>query len=337
MRKHIIAAFLFGLVSIALEGCVIVPPLFGGGRGPVAKQEVVPADGYFTKDEILILDLAGVVSIEGSQGWFGVGEEGMLVELKDRLLAAEDDPRIKAVILRIDSPGGGVTASDLIHHEILKFKKKTKVPVVAMMQDVAASGGFYIAMAADEVYAMPTTITGSIGVITMLPDLQGLSEKVGFGMRVIKSGANKDLGSPWRALSDQERTIFQTMIDKYYAQFLGIIMASREGKGLTKERLAELADGRVFDGKTAAEAKLIDGVTYLDDVIEKTKKLAKIDDARVVSYEYPGSYRGNIYARSRTPKPTLSIGGGDMNMLKIDAGLKGVLPPDTRFMYMWLP
>ncbi len=171
----------------------------------------------------------------------------------------------------------------------------------------------------------------------MLPGLEGLSEKIGFEMRVIKSGDNKDLGSPWRSLSQEERLVFQTMIDSMYERFLSVILESRGQERLTREGLVEFADGRVIEGSRAAELGLIDGVLYPDEVIERAKALAGIDDADIVSYEYPYGYRGNLYAEGTSPRPSLLGAGGDMNLFKLDLGLGGLLPSDARFMYMWLP
>ncbi len=327
------------LCVLMLTSCINLPPgLFGASRGPVSAQTIIPAKRYFTTDQIMVLDVSGVISIQKISGWFGGESAGLVVQVKDRLLAAAKNKNIKAIILRIDSPGGGVTASDVLYREILDFKKEAKIPVIAVMEDVAASGGLYVAMAADAIYAHPTAITGSIGVITTLPNFEGLSEKVGLEMRVIKSGKNKDLGSPWRSLSDEEKQIFQSMIDSMYERFIGVILENRGKKGLTREKLMEFADGRVLQADEAAKLGLIDGTGYMDDVIKATKKAAGIEDADIISYEYPGAYRGNIYAASPSPAPRAQLGGGDMNLLKLDtSALEAGLPRDTRFHYMWLP
>lgn len=325
------------VLAASLTGCINLPPgLFGGARGPVKLSRIEPAKGFWTTDQILVLDIAGVISIQDVGGGFLGFTPGMVVALKDRIEAAKENRHIKAIILRVDSPGGGVTASDVIYQEILDLKKELGVPVVAMMEDVAASGGLYVSMAADEIYAFPTAITGSIGVITILPSFEELGEKIGVEMRVIKSGANKDLGSPWRKLTDEERHIFQDMIDRMYGRFTGVIMAARGKKGLTKEKLATFADGRVLDATHASELGLIDGVCYMDDVIEKTRKLAGIEDAEIVSYEYPYTYRGNIYATAAPPQPMMQ-GNMEINLLKLGTGFDAALPRDTRFMYLWLP
>lgn len=338
------AALIAAALAATLTGCLNLPPnLLGSSRGPLVKETLIPAEGYFVRDQILMLDVTGVIGSESASGGIlGGGGPGALVELKDRLTEAEIDPAVCAVVVRIDSPGGGVTASDLIHHELLEFKRRKQeregrpVPVVAMMQDIAASGGFYAAMAADEIYALPTTITGSVGVITVLPGLQGLTDKLGIEMRVIKSGANKDVGSPWRELSDSDQAMLQQMIDTLYERFLSVIMEARGPKGLTMEHLRAVADGRVLNAKEAVDAGLIDKVGYMEDAIARAAELAGVSDAEVVSYQYPYTYRGNFYASASAPAPKFSM-GSQLNVLSPSISLPGLAPGGAKFLYMWAP
>jgi signal peptide peptidase SppA len=140
---------------------------------------------------------------------------------------AEEDDNVKALIVRINSPGGTITSSDLIYREIDTFKSRRKVPVVAVMMDVAASGGYYAALAADTIVALPTTVTGSIGVIMLTVNAQGLMEKIGVAPLAIKSGEMKDAGSPFRPLTTEERAVFQSVIDQMYGRFVTLISRSR--------------------------------------------------------------------------------------------------------------
>lgn len=322
---------------LLLQGCSFNFFDSVGARSELHPETLVPAKGFFTSDRILWIDLKGIVDIEGGGGgFFGSPRPGMLVSLKDRLKAAEKDHRVRAVILYINSPGGGVTASDLIHHEILEFKEETQIPVIAYMGGVAASGGIYIAMAADEIYATPTTVTGSIGVISIFPGLEGLGEKIGLEMRVIKSGANKDLGSPWTSLSDEQRAIFQELIDGMYDGFVKVVMDSRGDKGFERASLKTVADGRVYSSAKAVEANLIDGIFYPEELIEYVRELIGSPGAAIVSYEYQGSRRlGNIYAYAPVSSPRAGF-PAEINLLKFDLGL-GALPSETRFYYLWLP
>lgn len=320
------------------QACISIPITgLSSDRGRVGLEVVEPAKGFFASDEILLLPLSGLVS-EGDLSTGIGGDTGMLVELKDRLDAARRNPRIKAVVLRIDSPGGTVTAADLIHREILKFKHDTHLPVIAMMQDTAASGGIYIAMAADEIYALPTTITGSIGVIAMYPDLSVLLNKVGVSINVIKAGKLKDEGSPWRPMTEDERKVMQNIVDQYNNRFREVIFESRQDKGLTREGLAEVADGRVLTPQQAVDAKLIDGIKYQDEVIQRAKELAKLYDAAVVSYEYPYHYRGNIFADSSAPKPQAGTQGPiTFNLFSLQGGALAKEMFGARFLYLWMP
>jgi len=336
MKNRIFALALLA-IAFVLQGCIGDIIMTQNARTELSRETLVASDRFFTADEILWIDLKGVVDIEGaSGGLFGGARPGMLVGLKDRLKAAEDNPFIKAVVLFIDSPGGGVTASDLIHHEIISFKEKTDIPVIAYMGGVAASGGIYIAMAADEIYATPTTVTGSIGVISILPGLEGLSEKIGLEMRVIKSGENKDLGSPWSSLSEEQRSIFQELIDSMYEGFVEVVMDSREDKGFERSSLATMADGRAYSSQKAVEANLIDGIFYPDELIEHVRQVVGNSDASIISYEYKGSRRfGNIYANSSVPSPRMGF-PAEINLFNFNLGL-GALPAETRFYYLWLP
>ena len=321
-----------------LQACIsIIPFGMGRNRGKVAIEEIRPAERFFTTDQILMIPLSGLVRM--GSGSALLGEPGMLVALKDRLLAAEDNSRLKAVVLRIDSPGGAITASDLIHRELATFKKRTGLPLIAHLSDTAASGAVYIAMAADEIYALPTTITGSIGVMVMLPQFHELGNKIGVGMEVIKAGENKDSGSPWRPLTGEQRVNFQQLIDGYYDRFCQVILAGRKDKGLTADKLKAIADGRVYGPETAREAGLIDGIKYPEEVYDRAMELAGLVDAEVVSYEYPFTYRGHIYARQPGPRPELlgENGSGDVNFIKLDLGQWLRPSAGARFLYLWMP
>lgn len=333
MNRKPIQMFGLMLAAVGLAGCISINALpFGANRGKVALEIVEPAKSWFTVDQVLLIPLSGFVNI-GEERVFG-GEPGMLVALKDRLATAEKNDQIRAVILRIDSPGGSVTAADLIYHELLEFKKRTKLPIVAMLRDTAASGGLYIAMAADEIYAIPTTVTGSIGAILVLPCFEDLGNKIGIQIRSIKSGENKDAGAPWKQMGDEQRAIFQGLIDGMYRRFRQVILESREKKGMTAEQLDAIADGRVLDPQTALESNLIDGIGYSEKIVARARELAGIQDAAVVSYEYRGVYRGHIEARQSAP----SWGaGGDINLFKLDMGGQTPFAPHAQFMYLWMP
>lgn len=331
------------LATMATTGCVNLPAgLLGPVRGPMRKEVVVRSKGFFPPSaQLLLVDLVGFVGVRGEKGMFGGGGEGMLVELTDRLEAAREDPRIRGLLLRIDSPGGSASASDLVHHELVRFKREMEeergrpFPIVAFMEGMAASGGLYAAMAADEIHATPTTITGSIGVIAMLPGIQGLSEKIGLEMRVLKSGDNKDVGSPWREMTEGDRAILQRTIDSMYGRFLEVVQTSRSSKGLDDEKLAVIADGRALTATEALEAGLIDEIGYMEGAIADLRERVGALDAAVVAYGYPGQYRGNnVYAASRTGGSAPRTGGIEGVLEALAGGMESRGP---RFLHLWAP
>ena len=183
-----------------------------------------------------------------------------------------DDQSIKAIVVRIDSPGGSVAPVQEIYSELKKIEK----PIVASMGGSAASGGYYIACAADTIVANPGTLTGSIGVIMQFTQLKGLYDKVGLGHKVIKSGDFKDTGSPFRELTEQEQAVLQSTVDDVYDQFVDTIFEAR-GDLLTRDEVVKLADGRIFSGKQALDSKLLDQLGNLPDAIEIAAKLADIE------------------------------------------------------------
>lgn len=195
-----------------------------------------------------------------------------------------DDPATRALVVRIDSPGGGVAASQEIFEELLRFKESGK-PVVASMGSLAASGGYYVALGCDEIIASPGTITGSIGVIMTLPNTKELLRKVGLEIQVIKAGEHKDVGSPFRPLEDADRAILQELLDDAHQQFVQAFAAAR---GLAPESALALADGRVFTGRRAQELGMVDGLGTYHDAVLRAGELAGIEgEPRVVQEREP--------------------------------------------------
>jgi protease-4 len=190
----------------------------------------------------------------------------------EQLHKCEADPSIKAIVLRVDSPGGAVAPVQEIYKELTNLQKK----VVVSMGATAASGGYYIACAGDRIFANPGTLTGSIGVIMQFPKWGELMKKIGIDREIIKSGKYKDAGSAFRKLTPEERELFQETIDDVYQQFVEAIVESRQDVGLTREQVEEVSDGRVMSGRQALERNLIDELGSLDDAIEHAGELAGI-------------------------------------------------------------
>jgi protease-4 len=294
---------------------------------------VEESQGWFVLNKVLLVDISGVLSTGESGSLFG-STRNDIEEMKEILKKAEQDAYIKAVILRINTPGGEVTASNILYREVREFKKKTGKPVIAVMMDISTSGGYYVAMAADKVYALPTTLTGNIGVIYILPKLEGLASKIGIEMRVIKSADKKDMSSPWRDFSPQEREILQSLINNYFEQFLQIVAENRVN--LTMEKIRTLADGRIFAARQALEAGLIDGITTLPEAIQLARQSAGISDSRIVMYNRPQDVKENIYSSSSSNHTPSATGDTQVGIINLNAnGFK--FNPSPRFMYLWMP
>jgi protease-4 len=225
-----------------------------------------------------------------------------------------------------------------MYEALVRLKKSKeaggrKFPIIAMMMGLAASGGYYIAMAADEIYAMPSTITGSIGVIMLMPDVSVLMDRFGVKLKALKSGPNKDAGSPFRALMPAEEKYFQDeLVKKFYDQFLEKVVANRSRKGHTREKIAPLADGSIYLGPTAKEKGLIDEVGTLEDAIEKAAEAAGIKGRkRVVMYQRPGSWRGTVFAETPVPQ------GQTINLFNLNVNLDKLFLSTPNFLYLWQP
>ncbi len=232
-------------------------------------------------DKILLIPLKGVITGQSAKKFFQ--ETPSIVDsVKQQLEQARNDTDIKAVILEINSPGGGITASDIIYKKVLEFKEKTNKKVIVCMQDVAASGAYYISAAADKIISHPTTITGSIGVIMPLINIANLVEKYGIEDNSIKSGDMKSIGSPLKKMSDAERKVLYDIVDEMYTRFVNIIAV---GRNMKIEDVKKLADGRIYTGKQALDNGLVDQLGYIDDAIILAKSITGLSEAKIIKYK----------------------------------------------------
>ena len=277
-------------------------------------------------EKILLLDVSGIIS-EGKDGGPLDRDGNIVARIKEELTLAAEDDQIKALLLRINSPGGTVTASDVLHHELTAFKAKRRVPVVAVIMDIGASGGYYVATAADRIIAHPTSVTGSVGVLMLRINAEGLLQKIGVEAAAIKSGPKKDSGSPFRAMAEDERALFQEMINGFQSRFLEVVVKGRGA--LPPGKLKLIADGRVFTSPQALDLGLVDQVGYLDDAITTAKQVAGLADARVVMYVRPGTYKHNIYSELQGPGALEALA-----RLEVMDLVRGGTP---QFLYLWLP
>ncbi|MFE4897421.1 signal peptide peptidase SppA [Peribacillus butanolivorans] len=251
-------------------------------------DELFASDSEFYEEVIEGEDFSNVIAVFDVEGTIqDTGEASLLSSatynhraFMDKLKMAEENDDIKGIILRVNSPGGGVVESAEIYDKILDIKK-VKKPVYVSMGSMAASGGYYISAPADKIYASPETMTGSLGVIMHGYNYEKLAKKYGVEFETIKSGPHKDIMSPSREMTDEEREILQNMIDNSYDQFVKIIA---DGRGMTEKEVRKIADGRIYDGRQAKENHLIDDFGHLDDVIAAMKTDIGKKDAQVIRY-----------------------------------------------------
>lgn len=285
--------------------------------------QVQPGQGW-RPGKIAIIEVEGML-VNARSGGFLQPSDNKLSLFTQQMERAASDPAVRAVVLRINSPGGTVTASDVMYQTVLRFKAKTGKPVVASTQEVAASGAYYIACAADRIVAHPTSVVGNVGVLFTTFDVSGTMSLIGLRSESIKSGELKDMGSPFRSISPREREIMQGMVDEYHARFVAVVTRHRS---IPPEALDECTDGRVFSGQHALELNLVDQVGLLDDAIELARQLAGASRASVVMYKRPWGQRGSIYADLSTPHPRSHV-------LSLDLPDTVLLP--RGFYYLWQP
>ena len=290
------------------------------------EETVVSGDG---RDKIVLLDISGVISSKERRRGLFQEQTSMVAQLREELEKASQDKKVRGVILRLNTPGGTVTASDIIYQEIIRFKRERAIPVVACMMELATSGGYYVSIAADTIVAHPTSVTGSVGAIAVKFNAQGLMEKIGVEDETVTAGDKKDLFAPWRPLTEEERAIIQGMLNDFYQRFITLIAENR--KTLNLEQVKTLADGRVYTADQALKNGLVDEIGYLADVIEMVKKKAGLDKAKVIMYHRPYSYKNNIYSQlTGSDFKNINLVNLDLSWLVDGAG-------GLRFMYMWLP
>jgi protease-4 len=318
-RRSTIPAFAW-LTPLVMAGCISIN-LPSGQIEPLA-ETVIDGKG---DAKVLMLELDGVITETAEVAdFFGTVSEGMVGRVREELDRARSDEKVKALVLRINSPGGTVTGSDLLYGEIRRFKQERKVPVVAQLMGTAASGGYYVALAADEIQAERTTVTGSIGVIFSGFNIAGLMEKFGIENQTITSGRFKDAGSMLRRMRPEERAQLQSVIDDLYARFVEVVKAGRSK--LTVEQIRALADGRIFSATQAQQAGLVDEIGSLDESVRRARELAGLSSARIVTYHRPREYANNYYTRAQHRRDA------PLDMWPGELPIQG-----PSFLYLWAP
>lgn len=323
-RLWLLASVILGL-GLALSlffNLILSLAVVGNAAGQVTTPGFTPSlvDGEASaKDVIAIVPVQGMIMEPPSDN----PSKGSYAQMSKLLKLLRKEENLKGVLLVVDSPGGGVTASDRMYEELRRFKLEKKVPVVAVFEDVAASGGYYVAMAADHILAHPTTVTGSIGVISHFYNLTELMGRLGVQVNVIKSlnsegrESFKDMGSPYRKMRPEEKKLLQQLITEMWNRFTAVVAEGRKGK-LSPERIKQLADGRVFTGQQALREKLVDEVGYMPEAYKAIRAKAGSPDAKIVRYVADKSWSDLFSAEAERVQPKLEL-------------------PRSRIMYLWDP
>jgi protease-4 len=330
MKKHILVIQMLLITAFFfLSGCgtgafqiQMIPK-----NQELTETQIKKDGGWFVTDKIVVIDVDGEMMNKPQSGFMRQGDNPVSTFL-EKLDKAAGDEDVKAVVLRINSPGGSVAASDMMYHSLAEFKRNKKVPVVACMMDVAASGGYYLACGSDGIIAQPSCVTGSIGTIMQTFSVAGTMEKIGVEAVAIKSGKMKDIGSPLHDLSDEEKVILQQIIDGFYEKFLTVVQTGRPE--MDSGKLRRLADGRVFIAEQAKEHGLIDRIGYADDAVQWAKEMAGVEKAKTVMYHRSMHVIPNIYGSASSQ----ASGIGPLVNIDLPDWLES---GGTQFLYLWQP
>lgn len=317
----IILVVLLGILSISLS--LNVALIRGKGRVGLLPSASPRVSEFFIegkgKAKIAVIPVEGFIGF--SRGGGMLGRENLVRQVSAALSRAEKDEEVEAVILRINSPGGGITAADVLHDRVKNFKEGGK-KVVSLFGGVAASGAYYLAAPSDLIVAHPTTVTGSFGVIIQSFNLEGLMRKIGVGDVTIKAGDKKDILSPFRSLSPEEKKLLQGVVDEMHERFIRVIA---EGRNLSEEKVREYADGRIFTATGALALKLVDEIGYEKDAVRRARELTGRDEARVVEYRTVTTFWDLLRSHVGRLLPRSQI-----------SGLREFLQPTSpRLLYLW--
>jgi len=318
----IFGLFISLLVSGFLSGCATIK-LGPSYDQPIIEQVLEEGKG---QNKVLVIQLTGILSDSPKVGLLSKGPS-VLDALMMQLNKAEKDDAIKTILLKINSPGGGVTVSDIMFHELQAFKERTKKKLYVQMMDVAASGGVYIAMAADHIQAHPTTITGSVGVISVTADLSGSLDKLGAKVNVYKTGDNKDMGSPFREASASDKQAFQTMVDAMAMRFYDVVKTNRN---LSSEKMNLLETAKIFSGEEALTIGLVDSLGYVSDATDQACQLAGSKKCSVVSYRFAKNVNATTYS------PSMQMPASDHGIQLLDLPILDKLKLEPGMYYLYL-
>ena len=318
-NNYFIAAL---LTAILITGCAGPKVNFFNTVPDPLKEYTLEGTG---SDKVLLISVSGMISDSPKKDIISTSPS-LVEEVVAQINKAAQDKKIKAIVFKVNSPGGTITASDILYHEISVYKEKTGVKIAISMMDVAASGAYYISLPADFIMAHPTTITGSVGVISLQPKVGGLMEKIGLGVAVQKFGKHKDMGSPFRESSPEEQILLQKTVNDFGERFIGLVKKHRK---LTPTALAEVSTARIFLADEALQLGLIDKIGYISDTLKETKKLAGIsENARVIVYRRMEFPEDNFYNNAEAAY-------GKFNVPIINLELPDSFHLKAGFYYLW--
>lgn len=322
----LIRTMLLACLSLILTGCGPMTLVVGNTTNQELKTKVVQRDAGRIDGRVAIIDITGTITNTARSHLLRAGENPVSL-MYEKLQAVRSDHQIKAIILRINSPGGTVTASDAVYRQIMAFKQETHMPVVALFMDLAASGAYYVSCSADHIVTYPTSITASIGVILQTISFKPALQRWGIEPRAITSGPNKAAGSPFEQLNEEQQQILQQLVDDFYKQFVSTVKKSRPD--IEARNLPWLTDGRIVSGSTAVQVGLADELGDLQTAFAVAKKLAGLNRAQLVQFHRPLSYVGSPYASSPADVPSTQINIASMNMGQ------GLMEQGDGFYYLW--
>lgn len=332
MRRALLA-----IVAMLPTGCGQLTFTLGAGpRDADIEPAIVQRESGSGGRGVAVIDITGMIHNARLKGILSESENPVGV-LHEKLQAAAEDEDIRAVILRINSPGGTVTASDAMYREVMRFKRQSKKPVVVMMMDVAASGGYYVSCAADRIVAYPTSITASIGVIFQTVSFKPAMDRWGIAAEAITSGPNKDAASPLSTLTDSHRAVLRRMVDEFYGRFRDLVKAARPR--IPADQFNFITDGRVVTGADALSLGLVDELGDIYDAHNAAKKLARLDHADLVVLTRAGDVVRSAYAAAPINASSGNSGGGtqiNVGQINIDESML-IGESMMSFLYLWRP
>jgi protease-4 len=311
--------------NVTADGHMITETPTPGNSGPLHEFTVPHRDTEAGGPAVAVIDVDGILLNMDFSGPASAGENPVSL-FRERLDEAAADPCTKAVVLRINSPGGGVNASDMMYHELMLFKARTQLPIVVSLLDTATGGAYYLALGGDQIIAHPMCVTGGIGVILNLYNISDFLTKQDIASVPIKSGEHIDIGTSLHAATPEQRIQLETMANEFHDRFRQLVLKTRP---LIQSSQENVFDGRIFTGTQALQLRLVDSVGYLDDAVAAARGLSGLSNSRVVMY-----HRCNDRARTQfsiTPNTPMQ---GEIAPLNFPGLSRSRMPT---FLYLWQP